>query len=230
MLEKNKMTPVNSFEIKACALIVQIDGQPSAINLRELRDRSEHCSAESIYHHFCETQLRPTFDDPEFTNDFATWAYRVIRDDILAERLGIIDPGASGSVEELRAALHDTIDDRLAEIDHISMAEPDHGFYFMRSSMLCFDTEMTLDKPEDIMWALRRMTRPSIYYNFIETRTKIGNRNSDIFSWLRTGGTVGESLADAFERVDFQHYTLRALRQELLHRAHRILGERATEV
>ncbi len=170
------MIPGNSFEIKACALIVQMDGQSSAINLRKLRDRSGHCSAESIYHHFCETQLRPTFDDPEFTNDFATWAYRVIRDDILAERLGIIDPGACGSVEELRATLRDTTEDRLSEIDHISIAEPGHGFYFMRSAMFCFDTEMSLDKPEDIMWALRRMTRPSVYYHFVETRTEIGNR------------------------------------------------------
>jgi hypothetical protein len=221
---------MNSFQIKACALIVQMDGQPSAINLRELRDRAGRCSPESIYHHFCETQLRPTFDDPEFTNDFATWAYRVLRDDVLAERLGILGPSVHESVEELRAALLESIEDRLAEIETISMAERGHGFYFMRSSMLCFDTEMTLEKPEDIMWALRRMTRPSIYYHFVETRTEIGNRNHDILEWLRSGKSVGGDLAASFSNIDYQHYTLRALRQEILHRAHQVLGEGVQEV
>ncbi len=223
------MASVSPFQIKACALIVEMDGQPSAINLRELRDRAERCSAESIYHHFCETQLRPTFDDPEFINDFATWAYRVLRDDVLAERLGIIDPSECDAVEDLRTSLLDAIEERLSEIETISMAERGHGFYFMRSSMVCFDTDMRLEKPEDAMWALRRMTRPSVYYHFVETRTRIGNRNHDILTWLRDGGPLGAELAESFVGIDFQHYTLRALRQELLHRAHQILDGGAAE-
>jgi hypothetical protein len=206
-----------------------MDGQASAINLRELRDRAERCSPESIYHHFCETQLRPTFDDPEFTNDFATWAYRDLRDDVLAERLGILDPDSFESIEELRAALLDTIEDRLSDADYIRGAELGHAFYFMTSSMLVFDTAMLLEKPEDIMWALRRMTRPSIYYHFIETRSRIGSKNNDILPWLCGRGPTGERLAGAFASLGVEHYTLRALRQELLHRSHQILGDDYTE-
>ncbi len=216
---------MSTFQIKACALIVQMDGQASAINLRELRDRAERCSPESIYHHFCETQLRPTFDDPEFTNDFATWAYRDLRDDVLAERLGILDPDSFESVEGLRAALLDTIEDRLSDADYIRGAELGHAFYFMTSSMLVFDTGMVLEKPDDIMWALRRMTRASIYYHFIETRSKIGSKNNDILPWLCGGDSTGGRLAEAFASIGVEHYTLRALRQELLHRSHQILGE-----
>ncbi len=206
-----------------------MDGQASAINLRELRDRAERCSPGSIYHHFCETQLRPTFDDPEFTNDFATWAYRSLRDDVLAERLGILDPDSFESVEGLRTAVVDVIEDRLSEADYIRGAELGHAFYFMTSSMLVFDTGMVLENPEDVMWALRRMTRPSIYYHFVETRSKIGSKNDDIMPWLCEGGPTGEKLAEAFAGIDAQHYTLRALRQELLHRSHYILGEDVQE-
>jgi len=216
---------VKSFQIKACALIVQMDSQVSAINLRELRDRVERCSPGSIYHHFCETQLRPTFDDPEFTNDFATWAYRDLRDDVLAERLGILDPDSFDSIEGLRSALLDTIEDRLSEADYIRGAELGHAFYFMTSSMLVFDTAMVLNEPEDIMWALRRMTRASVYYHFIETRSKIGSKNDALLPWLCEAGPSGERLAEAFTGIDVEHYTLRGLRQELLHRSHLILGE-----
>ena len=220
---------MNSFQIKACALIVQMDGQASAINLRELRDRVEHCSPESIYHHFCETQLRPTFDDPEFTNDFATWAYRDLRDDVLAERLGILDPDSFESIEALRSELLDAIEDRLSEVDYVPSAELGHAFYFMNSSMLVFDTTMVLKKPEDVMWALRRMTRPSIFYHFVETRSRLGSKNDDILPWLCEGGPLGVRLAEAFAGIDVEHYTLRALRQELLHRSHNILGEEIQE-
>ena len=104
---------------------------------------------------------RPTFDDPEFTNDFATWAYRDLRDDELAEHLGILDPDSFDSVEDLRGALLDTLEDRLAQIERIPGADIGHAFYFMRSSMLVFDTSMVLENPEDMMWVLRRMTRPT---------------------------------------------------------------------
>lgn len=206
-----------------------MDGVASAVNLRELKDRVERCSLDSIYHHFCETQLRPTFDDPEFTNDFATWAYRELRDDVLAERLGILDPDAYESASELRAALLDIIEDRLSELDRIPDAELGHEFHFMHSSVLVFDTSIVLDKPEDVMWALRRMTRPSIFYHFVETRSRIGSRNHDIIAWLKEGGPSGEELAEAFGSIDVEHYTLRALRQELLHRSHQILGEGVQE-
>lgn len=220
---------MNPFHVKACALIVRMDGQVSAINLRELRNRVENCSPGSIYHHFCETQLRPTFDDPEFTNDFATWAYRALRDDVLAERLGILDPDSFDSIESLRAALLDILEDRLADADYIRGAELGHAFYFMTSSMLVFDTGLILEDPEDSMWALRRMTRHSIYYHFVETRAKFGSKNDNILSWLREGGPQGVRLAEAFSSIDVEHYTLRALRQELLHRAHSILGEDVQE-
>ena len=206
-----------------------MDGQASAINLRELRERVERCSLESIYHHFCETQLRPTFDDPEFTNDFATWAYRDLRDDVLAERLGILDPDSFESIEALRTDLLDAIEDRLSEVDYVPSVGLGHAFYFMNSSMLVFDTTMVLKKPEDVMWALRRMARPSIFYHFVETRSRLGSKNDDILPWLCEGSPLGVRLAEAFTGIDVEHYTLRGLRQELLHRSHDILGEEIQE-
>jgi hypothetical protein len=78
-------------------------GIDTALNLRELRERLKIAPVECLFHHFCETQIRPTFDDPEFRNDFAIWTARELHDRVLAERLGIINPYANGSFEDLRA-------------------------------------------------------------------------------------------------------------------------------
>ena len=57
------MTP---FEVMDCALLVRMSGLPLAMNLRELRDRIAICGENVLYHHFCETTLRPMFDDPDY--------------------------------------------------------------------------------------------------------------------------------------------------------------------
>jgi hypothetical protein len=55
---------MSEFEIKDCSLLIRMSGLPSAVNLRELRDRISACSADVLYHHFCETPLSPSFDYP----------------------------------------------------------------------------------------------------------------------------------------------------------------------
>src|SRR5512145_2966256 len=107
------MTP---FEVKDCALLLRMSGLPPAVNLRELWDRIAACGADVLYHHFCETTLRPTFDDPDYRNDFAVWSKLYLGDRVLAERLGVLDPYAESGMEELRAATLDIIDDRLGEL------------------------------------------------------------------------------------------------------------------
>src|SRR3972149_3146162 len=93
------MTP---FEVKDFALLIRISGLPPGMNLREPRDRIASCGENVLSHHFCETPLRPTFDDPDYRNDFAVWAKFYLGDRVLAERLGILDPYSYERMEEVR--------------------------------------------------------------------------------------------------------------------------------
>src|SRR4030065_1575073 len=65
-----------------------------AQTLRELRDHLTGIHLGCIYYHFWGGLLRPHFDDPEYNNDFASWARHALHDVPLAERLGVIDPAA----------------------------------------------------------------------------------------------------------------------------------------
>jgi hypothetical protein len=215
---------INPFEVKSCALIVRMDGLPSAINLRELRDRVERCSPTSIYHHFIERLLRPTFDDPEFTNDFAVWAYRALGDQVLAERLANLDPFAAESIESLRMSIIDVLEERLTEIDHIPSADRGKGFYFMQASLVVFDTRTRISRPEEILAALIKMTRRSVYFHFVEGRARHHGGPDDFSDWLQSGGELGQRLAEALASVDVQFFSLRALQDELIRRAREIIG------
>lgn len=69
------MAETRAFELMDCALITLATGK-RAMNLRELRDRISEVEESSLYYHFYENLLRPSFDDPKYRNDFALWARR----------------------------------------------------------------------------------------------------------------------------------------------------------
>ena len=98
------LTSEDAFAVKDCGLIAIATGQ-EAQNLRELRDRVATIHPGCIYYHFWGGMLRPSFDEPEYQNDFAAWAWRSLHDASLAERLAIIDPGQYREIDGLRQEL-----------------------------------------------------------------------------------------------------------------------------
>jgi hypothetical protein len=210
--EKTMLQP---FQIKDCALILRMSGQRAAVNMRELRDRIEVCPADSIYHHFCQTQLRPTFDDPDYRNDFAVWALRGLNDRVLAERLGILNPYEFENIEALRIAVLDILDLRLNELTHVPWARRGEEFYFRQAMTVVFDTGKTIERPEDLPSAISQMTTSSIYYHFLEARRRVEAGLDDFSAWLKLWEPAGEALINAFRALDFYFLNLKELQAEL---------------
>jgi len=191
-------------------------GVDSAINLRELRERVAVCPIECLYHHFCETLIRPSFDDPEFRNDFAIWAARHLRDKILAERLGILNPYSFENLEQLRARTLEIIDERLSEVSYIPWVPKGEDFRFMQAVTVVFDTGLELYTPEDLIRHLPNMSRSTIYYHFIEARRRTPSRTDDFTTWLAGLEEAPEELILAISRIDFYFFNLNELREALI--------------
>ena len=164
------------------------------------------------------------FDDPEFTNDFATWAYRALRDEVLAERLGILNPNNFDSVEDIRFILIDILEEHLSELTFFPWAGPGNGFHFMQASLIVFDTGIQISRPEGIVPALEKMTLGSLYYHFVESRRHFNGNIDYLTDWLKESGEIGNQLADVFLSVDVTFHSLRDLRKELLRRAKLLIG------
>ncbi|HUV31458.1 MAG TPA: DUF5752 family protein [Acidobacteriota bacterium] len=212
------------FEIKDCTLVSRMAGVDTALNLRELRERLLLCPVECLFHHFCETVIRPSFDDPEYRNDFAIWASRGLRDRVLAERLGIINPYVLPDLETLRTMVVDLIDERLSEVQHIPWVQKGDDFRFMQAVTVVFNTNRKLFSPQDLRRKLPRLSLSSIYYHFVEARRRIPDHQDDFTAWLSGFGEGTEALIGALRGIDFYFLTLPELKRRLIGAVENVLS------
>jgi Family of unknown function (DUF5752) len=208
------MTP---FEVKDCALLARMSGLPPAYNLRELRERVAACSENVLFHHYCETTLRSTFDNPDYRNDFAVWSKLYLGDRVLAERLGILDPYSFPSLGELRAATLEVIDERLGELTMIPWARPGDEFFFMEATTVIFSAGMRIAHPSELADAIRKMTNGSVYFHFLEARRRPPIGKDDFTSWLleNVDGGRNRLYIEALASIDIYFHSLADLRKEL---------------
>jgi hypothetical protein len=204
------------FKVKDCALITRMAGVTSAVNLRELRERLLTCPQACIFHHFSETLVRPSFDDPEFRNDFAVWSARTLRDRVLAERLGVLNPYQFSSLEDLREAITDAIDERISELPYVLSVPKGDEFIFMQATTVVFDTDLTIKTPRGLAKAISAMSTSTVYYHFIEARRRTPDGVDDFSAWLHEFGEEHNELIKAFKSIDFYYLTLRELKNAII--------------
>jgi len=213
-MRKDTNANERAFRIKDCALAALATGK-SAQNLKELRDILVDIDASSIYYHFWGGLLRPRFDDPEYHNDFASWARHALHDGMLAEKLSAIDPVDFPDLEDLRKELIEVIEERLDESEVIPWCEPDAKFHFITSQIVVFDTRKVINKPYELVDAIPAMTRSSIFYHFIDARRRTPENIDDFRAWLKGFNGEYEFLCELLSTVDPFFPTLSELREQL---------------
>ena len=203
------------FFIKDCTLISIATGE-EAQNLRELSDRLQTIHPGCIYYHFWGGLLRSSFDDPEYQNDFAAWAWRSLHDPRLAERLAIVDPTKYRDIEDLRRELVDVIQERLAENELVPWARSGQRFKFIRSQIVVVDTGKQISRPEEMGQQIAGLSLGSIFYHFIDARRRTERSRSDFSEWLQifNQGRYDE-LVKQINAIDPYFTTLADLRREL---------------
>lgn len=200
--------------IRDCTLIAIATGR-RAQNLRELRDNVQTIHPGSIYYHFWGGLLRSRFDHPEYNNDFALWANYGLRDKILAERLGVINPAAFCSLERLRRELLEVIEERLDESEFVPWSKTDQQFHFIRGQIIAFDTPWRIRRPEELAAVIPKLSVGSIFYHFIDARRCSHDGVDDFRAWLAGFGGRYAGLGERLAGVDPYFITLTELRQQL---------------
>lgn len=187
----------------------------SAHGLRELRDRVAEVPLDSLRHHFYEHLLRPSFDDPEFRNDFASWAHEALRDEVLAERLSALDPFGERAGEGLRVDLLEILEQRLFETSPAPHAPPGHEFQFLRSQLVVFAAGVEARTISELAMLVPRLSLGSVYYHFVDSRLRPPFGKDDFSTWLSAQGARGEGAALALESIDVQFGSLADLRSRV---------------
>jgi len=202
------------FAVQGCALLAIATGK-RAQTLRELKDHLETVDLECIYHHFWGDMLRPSFDEPEFANDFASWARHGLHDHKLAERLGVIDPTEFDSLEDLRQEVVEVIEERLDEGEMVPWSRSDQQFHFLRSQIVVFDIGIRVRKPSRLTDVIPKMYAGSIFYHFIDARRRTDYNLDDFRAWLWGFGDEYRELIDRIAAIDPYFSTLAGLRIRL---------------
>jgi hypothetical protein len=202
------------FAVMDCTLAAIATGQ-RAQNMRELRDKLAVVHPECVYYHFWGGLLHPRFDDPEYSNDFASWVRHALHDHVLAERLGVIDPADFTDMEALRQEVIERIEERLDEIDPIAWAPGDQQFHFVRCQTVVFDTGKRLHDPWELAAQLPQLSLGSIFYHVIDARRRDPLRIDDFRAWLLAGGDTYSDLCHAIAAVDPYFTSLADLRARL---------------
>jgi hypothetical protein len=208
-------TNVTPFAVKDCALIAIATGK-RAQNLRELRDHLQTIPLDSIYYHFWGSLLRPRFDEPEYHNDFAIWAGNGLHDKILAERLSLIDPADSATLENVRQKLLEIIEDRLDELEYPLWARRDEQFEFIRSQLVIFHTHHTVEQPKDFVEVLPHMSPGSVFYHFVDARCRNNSALDDFQNWLKEPGDAYGDLCQHIREIDPYFLSLSEVQSKLV--------------
>lgn len=201
-----------SFAVRDCALITLTTGV-RAQNLREFREALLTVPAGSIYHHFWGRLLLPQFDEPEYNNDFASWAYRGLHDKPLAERLSIVIPSDFPDQESLRQELIEIVEQRLDESELVPWSMAEQQFHFLHAQIVVFDTGLRCSNPEDLFHYLPSLSTGSIYYHCIDARTRTEDRCDDFSAWVAGMGEEYAELSSRLSRIDPYFSSLKELRQ-----------------
>lgn len=200
------------FAVRDCALISLSTGL-RAQNLREFADLLKRVPVESIEHHLWGRLLQSRFDEPEYNNDFASWAYHGLHDKVLAERLSMVLPTDFDDQEALRQELVEVLEERLDECEMVPWAKKEKQFHFLRSQIVIFDSGLRFSRPVDILPYLPHLSTGSIYYHFIDARNRTVARCDDFSAWLVGCGPEYQPLRQRLCGVDPYFASLQNIRQ-----------------
>jgi hypothetical protein len=86
-------------------------------------------------------------------------------------------------------------------------------FHFVRSQLVVFDTRGKIEKPEELVEAVPKMSVGSIFYHCIDARRRSPEMMDDFRTWLRSCGDA--DLCSQLAAVDPYFGSLVELRKQL---------------
>lgn len=182
----------------------------------QLMDLLEEVPIESIYYHTHQYFLRHQYLMGPYPNDFATWAATQVRDRVLGERLGVIDPYEFDTLEDLRETLIIVIDDHLARLHGVPRVEDGKPFYFMQSRMVEVPTGVVAHTLQEFRDGLAHVDASAIYYHFYAARIRgNGRRAGDFTVWVEKALEIPD-LAQQLATIDPYIFSLEQLRDRLV--------------
>ncbi|MBI4608244.1 MAG: hypothetical protein HY726_04470 [Candidatus Rokubacteria bacterium] len=224
------MVAARPFVFSGCIELREIPGH-RARDERELLEKLEQVPVGSVYYHTHGVFLRHPQLARAYPNDFANWVATHIRDQVLAERLSIVDPFHFSSLEELREELISVIDDHISTLHPVPRVVFGDPFFFVQSHLLEISTGLEARTLEEFRRCLAAVDASAIYLHVLDARARRGLEGGDFAHWIGDELKL-PALAEEVSRISpylggleqMRRQSLRLLDAELDRGAH--AGER----
>jgi hypothetical protein len=204
----------DAFAIMDCSLARSATGRTCS-NLRELLEAVQTVPDAVLEHHMMRCALEDYFELSEFPNHLAAWCWEALGDHVVGERLGLVDPYRHGSLGALRAALVETIDDRLWGADRVPWCRPGLELHLVKSRLVAYDTGERISTPIALAEAVERMPLRSLFFHVHEAHRRTRGESDDFSLWLEGLG-ADASLVTTLRKIDFYFLNLSQLREAIV--------------
>jgi hypothetical protein len=202
------------FTFVGCLELREILGR-RARDERELMEELEQIPAASVYYHTHSIFLRHPRIAGAYPNDFANWVATQVRDQVLAERLAVVDPYQFVSVEELREELVSIVDNHISTLNPVPRVVFGDPIFFVQSHVLEVPTGLEARTLEDFRRCLAEVDVSAVYLHTLHARIRGEIAGGDFAHWI--GQELGhEPLASAIGRINPYLGGLEEIRRETL--------------
>jgi hypothetical protein len=187
----------------------------SARDEQQLLEAIEEIPLDSLSYHTQSFFLRHKYIAGPYPNDFATWAAIQVRDWVLGEKLGILDPYDFENLEALRTEIVNIIDEHLSQLQIIPRVIYGEPFHFMQSRIIEVPTGLEARTLMEFRKILATVDASVIYYHNFEAILRLGRRKGDLALWIEEQLNLPE-LAQKISRLDFYMTSLESIRHRII--------------
>ncbi len=187
----------------------------SARDEQQLLEAIEEIPLDSISYHTQSFFLRHKYIAGPYPNDFATWAAIQVRDRVLGEKLGILDPYEFENLEALRTEIVNIIDEHLSQLQIIPRVIYGEPFHFMQSQIIEVPTGLEARTLTEFRKILSTVDASVVYYHNFEAILRLGRRKGDFALWIEEQLDLPD-LAQNISRLDFYMTSLESIRHRII--------------
>ena len=193
---------------------------------RELMELIEQVPASSIYYHTHSIFLRHHRVPGAYPNDFANWVAGQVGDQVLGERLAVIDPFEFPDLEQLREELVSDIAEHISALHPVPRVVFGEPFFFVQSHVAEVPLDIEVRSLAEFHRAVQAVDASSIYFHMLEARVRRGKRHGDFVEWLEEALGL-TTQAEQVARINPYLGGLERIRSEILRVLEAMSGEEA---
>jgi len=200
----------------------------SARDEQQLLEAIEEIPFDSLSYHTHSFFLRHIYIAGPYPNDFATWAAIQVRDRVLGEKLGILNPYDFENLEALRTEIVNIIDEHLCQLQIIPRVIYGEPFHFMQSRIIEVPTGLEARSLTEFRKILATVDTSAVYYHNFEAILRLGRKMGDFALWIEEQLNLPE-LAQKISKVDFYMTSLESIRHRIINLCDEVLEKETRE-